>query len=137
MGFCEMCNVGYTAYRIYCDHVSALLLTPEKHTSECRHGSSRLVSTEDGGRVSAVLKVLVLVLVCDVGDVLCPSGRAGFSPNPRAPQQGSPRLLIAAPLLAPPHSWPPQRTNTQTPATRKQVYTQHQQINCRALCKIS
>lgn len=102
MGFFQMLNVGYTAYTIYCDHVSVLLLTPEKHTSECRHGSSRLVSTEDGGRVSAVLKVLVLV--CDVGDVLCPSGRAGFSPNPRAPQQGSPRLLITDPLLAPPHS---------------------------------
>lgn len=57
------------------------------------HG--RLVSTEKRGR--ATLLLMVLVLMGDVGDVLCPSGRAEFSPNPRAPRQGTPRLLITRP----------------------------------------
>lgn len=42
-----------------------------------------------------------LVIMGDVLDVPCPSGRVGFSPNPRAPLQGSPRLLIIGPLLTP------------------------------------
>lgn len=33
----------------------------------------------------------------DAWDVLCPSGRVGFSPNPRVSQQETPRLLITEP----------------------------------------
>lgn len=33
-----------------------------------------------------ILVLMRRVLVCHVGDVLCPSGVPGFSPNPRAPQ---------------------------------------------------
>lgn len=98
-------------------------------------GSSRLVSTE-GGRATAVLKVLVLV--GDVGDVLCPSGRAGFSPNPRAPQQGTPRLLITGPpagsstlLTSSVHK------HTDHCHKKTSLHTQHQHINRRALGKIS
>lgn len=76
------------------------------------------------------------VLVCDDGDVFCPSGRAGFSPNPRAPRQGSPSLLITAPLLTPPHS-DLLSAQTHRPVTGKQASTKHQHINCRALRQIS
>ena len=82
-----------------CDHVSTLIITSgpvESVPVNIQHGSSRLVLPQkEGAGVIAALKVLVLV--CYVGDVLCPSGRAGFSPNPRAPRQGSPRLLITGP----------------------------------------
>lgn len=64
----------------------------------------------------------------DAWDVLCPSGRVGFSPNPRVSQQETPRLLITEPpadLLS---------AQTQTTATRKQVctvHTQHRDLNCK------
>lgn len=62
------------------------------------------------------------------GDVLCPSGRTGFSPNPRAPLQGSPRLLITAPLLVPPHPWPQHHINAQTAGrTEEHNTTAHKQ----------
>lgn len=63
----------------------------------------------------------VLVIMGDVLDVPCPSGRLGFSPNPRASLQGSPRLLITGPLLT------PDLTQKTSP------YTQHQHLCCRAL----
>ena len=68
-----------------------------------------------------VVHLEVLVIMADVLDVPCPSGRLGFSPNLRAPLQGSPRLLIAGPLLTPDLT---QKTS---------LHTQHQHLCCWAL----
>lgn len=54
---------------IQVEHI--VIVSVERPASEYHLGSSFHIRT---------------LLVCSVEDVLCPSGRAGFSPNPRAPQ---------------------------------------------------
>lgn len=106
-----------TPHRIYCDNLNALSLTSELRTSECHDGFHRR---------------RCWCCWCAMMGMCCAHlAGQGLALIPEPLGRGAPVCWSLAPLLAPPHSWPPQ--HTQTPVTRKQACTQHQHINCMAL----